>query len=497
MPSETETVTPPASLEDATATEASQSTDTDTKRSENENEGAEGNSTQVGQVNTVENFSPAAAAETENSAATEEIVASDEAVADVELVADEELSATDDTEPEESATTEPSADSEDQENTDASLGGEADANGEASESAESDEAAAKKPSIVARTKRLVLSNIKPIVASAASLLLGFCGSLMLGSNEETDLASIEPTVEKPRYVASITRRNEPIGPLVPFSGLDEHVVELGKRLFHDPGLSGNGRVACATCHVIEKGGGDGLQYPVGADHHVGTKNTLTVLNAAFNFVQFWDGRVETLEEQIDGPLLSKDEMNSDWERILKYVTSDERYRTAFIEHLGGEPNEQRVREAIATYERSLVTPNSAFDHWLAGDEKALNGDQYGGYYLFKKMNCLGCHNGAAVGGNVFQRLGAMKDYFTADNPARQSDLGRFLVTGEERDRYVFRVPSLRNVELTAPYFHDGSAETLEEAVSLMIEYQVGLDANPEDVRRIVAFLESLTGELPN
>ncbi len=342
----------------------------------------------------------------------------------------------------------------------------------------------------------VLNNYKVITACMVSVAVGFLGSMVIPSAEPEVEEEVAVVVEKPRFVAAISRRNEAIRPLVPFDDLDEQVVELGEKLFHDPALSGNGRISCASCHVIAEGGDDGKALAEGYEHSLGEKNTPTVLNSAYNFVQFWDGRVETLEEQIDGPLLSPIEMNSDWGRILKYLKSNKLYLTAFQEHLGGEPNEQRVREALATYERSLVTPNSTFDKWLAGDEKALNGDEYAGYFLFKKMNCMGCHNGPGAGGNSFEKLGKFKTYFTEANPGRESDLGRFLITGEEKDRYVFRVPPLRNVELTGPYFHDGSIDTLDEAVRLMIEHQVGLEATDQSVKRIVAFLKTLTGEIP-
>lgn len=353
-----------------------------------------------------------------------------------------------------------------------------------------------KLSAAAKLKLIVRTNAKILVASAASLAVGFSGAMYFGSSEDEQPVAVVPKVETPRYVASITRRNEPIGPLVPFDGLKPEIVELGNRLFHDPALSGNGQISCASCHVVAEGGDDGRQLAVGYEAAIGTMNTPTVFNSGFNFVQFWDGRADTLEEQIDGPLLDEREMHSNWPRILKYLKSNKAYEAEFTEHFGGSPTEDRVREALATYERSLVTVNSPFDQWLSGDEKALDSDQYSGYFLFKKLNCLSCHNGPSVGGNTFQRLGKMKAYFGKDNPPTEADYGRYNVTGEERDRFVFRVPQLRNIAQTAPYFHDGSAASLTEAVSVMIEYQVGLEPNPEDVRRIVAFLESLTGEIP-
>ncbi|HBE71320.1 MAG TPA: cytochrome B6, partial [Planctomycetaceae bacterium] len=248
---------------------------------------------------------------------------------------------------------------------------------------------------------------------------------------------------------------------------------------------------------IHNGGDDGRTLPEGFGGQPGLFNTPSILTAAINHAQFWDGRVATLEEQVDGPLTSPTEMNSDWRRVLKYLTANPRYNEMFINFLGGEPNEERVRTALATYQRALLTVDNPFDNWLRGDESALSSDAYAGYYVFKKMNCVSCHSGEGVGGQLFQKLGSSKDYYGDHRPADKQDLGRFNVTENENDRFVFRVPSLRNVENTAPYLHDGSIETLEETVALMIEYQVGQEVNQEDVRRLTLFLKSLSGKVPD
>ena len=299
------------------------------------------------------------------------------------------------------------------------------------------------------------------------------------------------------YVAATSRRNEPISPIVPFEGLDKNVVSLGKRLFHDRALSGNGRISCSSCHNVEEGGDDGLALSKGVNDESTRVNTPTVLNAALNFAQNWNGRARTLEEQVDDPLLAENQMHSDWERITKYLTTEPTYARAFRTYLHAAPSPELVRKAIATYERSLVTVDSKFDQWLAGEEKALSTEELSGYYSFQKLNCVNCHQGPGVGGTMFQSVANMEDYFSSSRKLGSQDFGRFEVTGNEHDRWVFRVPSLRNVELTGPYFHDGSAKTLEAAIETMIREQAGVEPNAEEVRRIGLFLKSLTGVLPN
>lgn len=315
-------------------------------------------------------------------------------------------------------------------------------------------------------------------------------------DEPAAQVSEDSNAEAPRYVAALSRRHEPIRPLVPFEDLNPDVVSLGRKLFHDPALSGNGRVSCASCHQPAAGGDDGLKRSLGLDGQPGSFNAPTVLNAALNCQQSWDGRSPTLEQHVDGPLTDPAQMGSDWERILKYLTTETSYLREFRTHMEGDPTQERVREAIATYERSLITVNSPFDQWLGGDESALGTEALSGYYTFHKLNCVACHQGELVGGSMFQPLGDMRKYFTAKRQLDERDWGRFHVTKRDSDRFVFRVPGLRNAELTAPYFHDGSAATLEDAVEAMIRYQVGQEPNDEEVRRIAIFLRTLTGDLP-
>ncbi len=288
-------------------------------------------------------------------------------------------------------------------------------------------------------------------------------------------------------------RSEPISPL-PEPPLEPIAkVALGDRLFHDPRLSSDGTVACAGCHDLGKGGTDRRARSLGVGGAVGSINAPTVFNAAFNFAQFWDGRAATLEAQVAGPLHDPAEMASNWTRVVASLQADPDYRRGFAAVYPDGITPDNVSDAIASFERTLVTPDAPFDRYLRGDREAIPPDAVEGYARFKSFGCTSCHQGVNVGGNLFQRFGAMGDYFADRGNVTRADLGRFNVTGREADRHVFKVPSLRNVAVTAPYFHDGSAQTLDEAVAVMGRYQLGREIEAEDRRLIVAFLRTLTG----
>ncbi|MEL6553001.1 MAG: cytochrome-c peroxidase [Cyanobacteria bacterium J06621_11] len=291
--------------------------------------------------------------------------------------------------------------------------------------------------------------------------------------------------------------SEPIEPIPLSLSLNPQKVALGNRLFHDPQLSGDRTLSCASCHSNALGGADGLPTTISRDS--GRRkglNTPTVWNSAFNFRQRWDGGIASLEEQINGPLLSPTEMNNSWSEIVSRLSQDQNYLKAFHSLYPNGIQPDAVREAIATYERALITPNAKFDRYLKGDKSALSAQEKKGYDLFKRYGCVACHQGVNVGGNMFQRLGVMEDYFLARGDVQKIDLGRMNITGRTRDRYVFKVPSLRNIELTAPYLHDGSVETLEDSVRIMGKYQLGREIPNEDTAAIVSFLRTLTGTLP-
>lgn len=287
---------------------------------------------------------------------------------------------------------------------------------------------------------------------------------------------------------------EPITPLPLSVQLDAKKVALGRRLFHEPKLSADGSISCSSCHDLARGGVDRQARSRGIGGREGSINAPTVFNSGFNFRQFWDGRAEGLEDQVDGPLQHPAEMGATWTQALAFLNADAAYRKEFAELFRDGVSASNVRDAIATFERSLVTPNSRFDRFLRGDAAALSETERAGYRLFKQIGCTSCHQGANIGGNSYQRLGVMEDYFAVRGKITGADLGRFNITQREEDRYYFKVPSLRNVALTAPYLHDGSAQTLQDVVAIMARYQLALKLEAADIERIAAFLRSLTGE---
>lgn len=297
-----------------------------------------------------------------------------------------------------------------------------------------------------------------------------------------------------REVRSV--REEPIEPL-PYPDLSNRaLIELGKRLFHDPRLSKNGAISCASCHNLAEGGDDGRRYSPGMGGELGVRNTPTVLNAVHNFRQFWDGRAVDLEAQAAGPLLSQVEMGwGSWGPLLDHLDLQTDLVDAFQEVFGEAPNRWRVLEALVAYEQALVTPDSPFDRWLQGEDEALSEEELQGYLEFKRVGCVACHQGVNVGGNMFQRVGRVLPTHFEDPAEAQRHQGRFEQTGSERDRFRFKVPSLRNVALTAPYLHDGSVPDLSAVIQFMAEHQLGEELQPEQVSRIAAFLGSLTGEI--
>lgn len=223
-------------------------------------------------------------------------------------------------------------------------------------------------------------------------------------------------------------------------------------------------------------------------------NSPTVFNSGFNFVQFWDGRARTLETQIDGPVHNIKELGSSWPEILLKLKRDPAFVSAFKKTYKDDITIENVKDAIAIFERSLTTPDSRFDQFLRGDSQSITGEEKAGYKLFKSHGCIACHQGINVGGNMYAKIGVVGDYLADRGNPTKADNGRFNVTGRERDRHLFKVPSLRNVALTPPYFHDGSAKTLSAAVRVMIKYQLGRTAKENDIERIVAFLKTLTGK---
>ncbi len=284
-------------------------------------------------------------------------------------------------------------------------------------------------------------------------------------------------------------------PIVLPHDLEPTKVALGRKLFHDTRLSRNDQISCASCHNLQTGGADGRPRSIGINGSVGIINAPTVFNTAFNFSQFWDGRAATLEEQVDEPVQRPDEMGSNWEDVVRTLKRSPDYVQAFRQIYANEIRREYIGDAIASFERSLVTPNSRFDRYLRHEVNGLTPREEEGYRLFQSLGCSSCHQGINLGGNMYQKVGVMAPYFEDRGHITKADLGRFNVTGDEQDRYMFKVPTLRNVALTAPYFHDGTAATLDSAVRMMARYQLGRKLSQDEVDLIVDFLKTLTGEL--
>ena len=289
------------------------------------------------------------------------------------------------------------------------------------------------------------------------------------------------------------REREPLRPIEEIE-VNPDKVTLGRALFHDPRLSEDNSTACVSCHDLANGGDDGLRVSVGVGGKLGAINSPTVFNAGLNFKQFWDGRAETLEQQIDGPVQSAVELGSLWPVVIAKLYAHESYPGRFNAIYPDGINRKNVKNALAEFMKSLTTPNSRFDQWLRGDDNALTALEEHGYNLFKHYGCVSCHQGANVGGNMFQVFGVLNNYFERRGNITDADLGRYNVTGEPADRHAFKVPSLRMAALTAPYLHDGSAATLRDAVDAMFEFQLGRTAPDEDKEAIVAFIKTLPGE---
>lgn len=303
-----------------------------------------------------------------------------------------------------------------------------------------------------------------------------------------------------KYVASNLAApefaNEPIQPMPASIETDSNIVLLGKVLYHDTRLSHDNTVSCATCHPLASAGVDGTRTSKGIYDQWGGINAPTVYNAAWNLAQFWDGRAKDLTDQIfNGPPLDPMEMGSNWEEIVGKFKEDpkfvEQFDILFEDGLTG----MNIARAIAEFEKTLITPNSRFDQYLKGNKEVLSKEEVDGYELFKKYNCATCHSGVNVGGYSYEKLPIQGDYY-AERTAialHDKDKGRNGVTGTERDYGRFKVPTLRNVELTAPYLHDGSAETLDDAIQMISKYITGKDIPADERALIVAFLKTLTG----
>jgi len=287
----------------------------------------------------------------------------------------------------------------------------------------------------------------------------------------------------------------PIYPLKAPTGLDRRKVRLGEALYHDVRLSGDDTISCASCHDLTKGGTDQERVSTGVDGQLGGINSPTTFNSVYFLAQFWDGRAADLVEQADGPPNNPIEMATSWDQVLGKLSQDEAMVAAFAQTYG-HVTADGIKDAIAKYEKTLVTTGDRLDRFLPGDEDALTAEQQAGWAAFREHGCDTCHVGAAMGGTSYEKMGLHGDYMSDRGDPTDADLGRFAVTDDEQDKGHFKVPTLRNIELTFPYYHDGTVETLEGAVQKMGHYERGRQLSDAEVSEIVSFLGALTGEIP-
>ena len=345
---------------------------------------------------------------------------------------------------------------------------------------------------LARLEGVLLNNSMP-----PHLYLSMHWTAKLTADEkQTILAWISE--ERSKLIWSIDSskdlKGEPIQPLPLKVAVDDKKIALGQKLFHDTSLSGDNTLSCASCHDLTKGGTDQAKVATGIKGQQGPINSPTVFNAMYNVAQFWDGRAKDLQAQAAGPVANPGEMGEQWDNVIAKLKQIPEYQNAFqtiYEQQG--LTKETVTDAIAGFEQSLVTPDSRFDKYLRGDNGILTADEKSGYELFK-LNCASCHNGPAVGGLSFEKMGVKQDYFKLrGGQLTEADNGRFNVTKEEKDRHFFKVPVLRNVEITYPYFHDGSVNNLNDAVRIMGQVQRNKNFNDTEINNIVSFLKTLTG----
>jgi len=323
------------------------------------------------------------------------------------------------------------------------------------------------------------------LALALPALVG-CGSCEDDASTETAEGTAEPAEPAP----------EPLEALPESVDFDQAKMVLGRALYFDTRLSGDNTISCATCHELGHGGAEPRAVSTGIGGAQGPINSPTVLNARYNLAQFWDGRAADLQAQASGPVANPGEMGSTWEQVLEELKAVPGYAEQFGALYDDGITEANVTDAIAEYEGTLITP-SPFDAYLRGDEDAIDQAQRRGHETFKEVGCTACHTGMNVGGSMYQKMGLVRDWLRDQGrEITEADAGRFNHTGEESDRHFFKVPTLRNVANSAPYFHDGSEEDLAGAVRTMGTYQLGIELSDAQVSDIVAFLESLTGELP-
>lgn len=281
---------------------------------------------------------------------------------------------------------------------------------------------------------------------------------------------------------------EPIKPIPLDIQYNLQKAKLGKKLFFDTKLSKDNTISCATCHKIEMGGDDNLPFSFGIQGQKGNINAPTVLNSIFNFRQFWNGRAKTLQEQAIEPIENPIEMGHNFQELLLLLKKDKNYLKTFHEVYEDGITKENIADALAEFEKTLITPNAPFDKYLRGDKNAITPQQKKGYETFKAKGCIICHNGINIGGNLYAKVGIV-------NEKNFADKGLYLITKNPQDTYMFKVPSLRNITLTSPYLHNGSLNSLYDTVKLIAFMQLGIELSDQDTKNIIAFLHSLEGKV--
>lgn len=331
----------------------------------------------------------------------------------------------------------------------------------------------------------------PLLATLSVSLFG-CNS------PSSNFVDFEKTAKEPVILVnaienSRSKYHQPL-PDIEILNLNQAKITLGNRLYHDTRLSGNGKLACASCHGLGVGGDDDSAVSTGINGQKGGINAPTTLNSGFNFKQFWDGRAKHLRDQAEGPVENPIEMGAKWANVVPRIQAVPQYQKWFAKSYPKQGiTKHTITDAIAEFERSLITP-APIDDYLRGDDNAISNNQKAGYKLFQSYGCVACHQGVNFGSNMMQKFGALQAYFS-DGNEKKADKGRFNLTKKESDRNVFKVPTLRNVELTAPYFHNAGAQTLDQAINIMGLNQLGRQIPDTDRAKIADFLTTLTGTL--
>jgi len=332
------------------------------------------------------------------------------------------------------------------------------------------------------------------------LLIFISSVVFFGCNQSKKeiITSTKAQIEEAKTKASLFFKPLPSTSDNPENPSNADKIALGKMLYFDVRLSKNQTQSCNTCHNLETFGVDNLPTSPGDAGTLGSRNSPTVLNSSLQFVQFWDGRSKDVEDQAGGPIVNPVEMAMDsHDFTVERIKSIPEYKELFAKAFAGEENPYtylNITRAIGSFERTLLTP-SRFDDYLNGNKEALTEKEFSGMAQFINNGCTTCHSGVLLGGNSYQKFGVMGDYWT-ETKSKNIDLGRFDVTKNEADKYFFKTSQLRNIEKTAPYFHDGSIATLEEAIKIMAKIQLGKDLKKQEIDDIVAFLKTLTGEVP-